>query len=292
MQKVILTKGLPASGKSTWAKEQVDKDHIYKRISMDDLRQMIDNNYWDGDKTEEFIRKIRNSMIKDCLTSGYNIIVDATNLDPKHEKTIREIIEIYNIFNTENKAELEIKSFLDVPIEECIARDAKRINKVGEKVIRGMAKKYNIKNPTKIIPYDPSLPDAIIVDVDGTLAHNNTGRGFFDWKRVNEDTCDEDITEVLIRMAKDNKIIVLSARMDCCEAITRGWLCDNGVPCNKLIMRKTGDYRPDEVVKEEIYHNEIEGKYNVLFVMDDRNKVVKMWRSLGLKCWQVASGDF
>jgi len=57
-------------------------------------------------------------------------------------------------------------------------------------------------------------------------------------------------------------------------------------------MRSQGDTRPDEIVKREIYEEHIKPLYNVDFVLDDRNKVVKMWRSLGLKVLQVAEGNF
>ena len=59
----------------------------------------------------------------------------------------------------------------------------------------------------------------------------------------------------------------------------------------KLVMRKTGDYRKDSIVKREMFEEHIEGKYNVLFVLDDRNQVVDMWRKeLGLTCLQCNYG--
>jgi hypothetical protein len=57
-------------------------------------------------------------------------------------------------------------------------------------------------------------------------------------------------------------------------------------------MRKTDDNRKDCIVKKEIYETFIKDKYNVLFVMDDRNQVVNMWREQGLTCFQVADGNF
>ena len=60
----------------------------------------------------------------------------------------------------------------------------------------------------------------------------------------------------------------------------------------KLFMRPTGDYRPDVDIKREIYHNHIKGQYDVLFVLDDRQPVVDMWREEGLVCLQCAKGDF
>ena len=68
------------------------------------------------------------------------------------------------------------------------------------------------------------------------------------------------------------------------------WLPD--LTYYQLFMRKTDDFRKDAIVKEEIYQGEIEGKYNVLCVLDDRNQVVEFWRSKGLSCFQVAEGNF
>ena len=60
----------------------------------------------------------------------------------------------------------------------------------------------------------------------------------------------------------------------------------------QLHMRKTDDFRKDAIIKEEIYSEHIEGKYNVLCVLDDRDQVVQFWREHGLTCFQVAPGNF
>lgn len=57
-------------------------------------------------------------------------------------------------------------------------------------------------------------------------------------------------------------------------------------------MRKSGDMRKDSIVKREMFDEHIRGRYNVNFVLDDRNQVVELWRSMGLTCLQVADGDF
>ena len=57
-------------------------------------------------------------------------------------------------------------------------------------------------------------------------------------------------------------------------------------------MRKTGDFRKDSIVKKELFDENVRGKYNIEFVLDDRNQVVEMWRSIGLVCLQVADGNF
>jgi hypothetical protein len=65
-----------------------------------------------------------------------------------------------------------------------------------------------------------------------------------------------------------------------------------GVPHAGLHMRRTGDSRKDSIVKKEIFERELKHAWHIVAVFDDRNQVVKMWRSLGLTVFQVADGDF
>ena len=74
---------------------------------------------------------------------------------------------------------------------------------------------------------------------------------------------------------------------------TEAWLSFYGVKDYEfLLMRRENDFRKDNIVKQEIYENHIKDKYNVLMIYDDRDQVVNMWRSLGLKVYQVNRGDF
>lgn len=291
MKKVILTKGLPASGKSTWAKQLIDENPgMYKRINKDDLRLMLDNSKWSKDN-EKFIIQIRNLLILHTLADGKHVIVDDTNLHPKHETTIRQLVK--------GLAEVEIKDFTDVPLDECIKRDKSRTNSVGEKVIRQMHKQFLWKEPEKT-EYNDKLFDAIICDLDGTLAlfgdKNPYERDFIN------DTLNENVADIL-RVYNNNslytktiplqiKIILVSGRDGKYQDETEKWLFKNNIPYNKLFMRLGGDRRKDVIVKKEIYDNHIKNKYNVLFVLDDRNQVVNMWREQGLTCLQVAEGNF
>jgi len=59
-----------------------------------------------------------------------------------------------------------------------------------------------------------------------------------------------------------------------------------------LYMRTEGDYRDDAVVKYELYVQYIAPTFDVAVVLDDRNRVVRMWRQVGLTCLQVEDGDF
>lgn len=61
---------------------------------------------------------------------------------------------------------------------------------------------------------------------------------------------------------------------------------------HRIFMRKAGDHRPDEKVKEELLGQMREDGLEPFMVFDDRKRVVEMWRRNGLRCLQVAPGDF
>lgn len=281
-KKCIILRGLPASGKSTWAKKLIDDNPgRYKRVSKDDLRSMMDNTHW-SKGNEKFILKTRDALILLGLQEGYHIIVDDTNLFSGHEKTIRELVK--------GQAIVEIKDFTDVPLDECIERDRHRQNYIGEQVIRKMYHDF-LEQKRPIVVADPSLPRAIICDLDGTLALMN-GRNPYDASLSENDLVNEPIAGIVKRYSDFVKILLVSARKEEHRPQTERWLLNHEIPYNALWMRKTEDARKDVLVKQEIYEEHIKGKYNIDFVVDDRNQVVNLWRSIGLTCLQVNDGDF
>ncbi|MDP9379254.1 MAG: AAA family ATPase [Chloroflexota bacterium] len=299
MPKVILTKGLPGSGKTTWAKSVINQQPgAYKRVNKDDLRAMLDDGHW-GKRSEGFVLQVRNTIIQHALVNDLHVIVDDTNFNPIHEDDIRRLV--HKINQDDQKSHwVEIKDFSDAPVETCIERDLKRPNSVGERVIRRMYNQY-LKLPVKPPVHDPALPTAIICDLDGTLSLLN-GRDPYDASTCDRDLCSEPVLETLLRFEEylpstggglqDRMILLVSGRMDTYRPQTEAFLNKHNVPYQHLWMRREGDTRKDFVVKQEIYERGIRGKYNVLFVLDDRNQVVDMWRALGLTVFQVAEGDF
>ncbi len=281
MKKVILTKGLPASGKTTWALKMLEENKgQYKRINKDDLRAMLDGGRWSPDN-EKFVLKVRDMLILEALENGKHVIIDDTNLHIKHEERIKQLVK--------GKALIEIKDFTDVSVDECIKRDLKRQASVGEKVICGMYKQF-LAPKQKVVKDSPLLSTCVICDIDGTLALFGDANPYE--RDFTRDTCNMRIYELLHRLKEDRTIILVSGRMDKFKDQTKEWLKMNAVPYDYLYMRKTDDVRKDVIVKREIYEQEIKGKYNVLFVLDDRNQVVEMWRQEGLTCLQVADGNF
>lgn len=137
-------------------------------------------------------------------------------------------------------------------------------------------------------------PVAWIVDIDGTLALMS-GRSPYEWHRVGEDEPHPPVVMAVQALAAHpevDAIIAVSGRDGSCRGQTVRWLDAQEVPYDELYMRERDDFRADEIVKEEIYREHIERRFNVIGVLDDRNKVVKMWRRIGLVCFQVADGDF
>jgi hypothetical protein len=117
-------------------------------------------------------------------------------------------------------------------------------------------------------------------------------RSPYHWNRVGEDEIDHPVREMIKALSNFYDIIVLSGRDAVCRKETEEWLNLHGVPFKELWMRPENDQRKDTVVKDEIYENHIKGRYNVLLIADDRQSVVDMWRSKGMKVAQVAYGDF
>lgn len=303
MLKIILTKGLPASGKSTWAKNFIaqrttDYGERWKRINKDDLRLMMDNSVW-SKSNESFVKKVRDEIVRMALKDKTNVIVDDTNLDDSHINRMKQIADEFLIpvddshgISMNPTVIVEEKDFTNVPLETCIERDKKRSASVGEKVIRHFYNQYLKKEPKKA-EFIEGVPNAVICDIDGTIAIKGD-RDIYDYTKICIDTVNDAVKLALMAMEEtwEPSIIFCSGRDDNCRVETEKWLTDNNIPWDKLLMRKTGDKRKDSIVKQEIYDAEIKGKYNIMAIFDDRNCVVEMWRNNGLPVFQVADGDF
>jgi predicted kinase len=282
MKRVLVLVGLPASGKSTFANELLLKEPgQWVRSNKDSLREMAHASRWSGGN-EKFILKLRDQIIMMALEDGKHVIVDDTNFG-KHIDHIRELVK--------GLAVVEINdSFLQVSVEECIRRDLLRPKSVGKGVIMEMYRKY-VEVPSPPPVYNSALPEAIIVDMDGTLSLLN-GRSPYDAATCDRDLANQPVLDTVLMWQKSVKVIIMSGRTDDCRSQTERWLAQYGVQATGIFMRATGDQRKDAIIKKELFDRHILGKYNVKFILDDRKQVVQMWRGLGLTVFQVAEGDF
>lgn len=282
----VMCQGLPASGKSTWAEQQVLAAEPGKavRVNQDLLRTMLNADRFKGQKTEKHVRGARDLLISMAMGTGTPLVIsDDTNFHPSCEETYRALCAAHGY-------EFYVQDFTHVTVKECIARDLKRARSVGHKVIQKMALQWLAPSYSPPLR-DETLLNALIVDIDGTLAHM-TGRSPYDYTQVHTDVVDPAVRDIVQRYASTHRILVVSGRKDDCRNETYGWLARNDIPFNALWMRKADDNRDDSIVKGEIYEEKIAGHYNVDFVLDDRDRVVSMWRARGLKVLQVAEGDF
>jgi predicted kinase len=294
--RAYITIGLPGSGKSTWAKS-IDADRVNNDEIRSKIYEEIGNNTW-SPKIEERVKFERENYIRTSAALGLDIIVDNTHLNPKTLNQMVSFCESLGYYT-------EIVDFRHIPIETCIERDLTRKGTsgyVGEKVIRDMYNKFMKNSVDRDLPswVPNSLPDCIIVDIDGTLAKMKD-RGPYDEHKVYQDDVRRHVLFTITSLMNANpelKVFIFSGRSDSCMAETVRWFEDK---CNyyvinysnilrhnncisnydvELHMRKTGDKRRDSLVKTDMYNEFVKDKYNVIAVFDDRPQVIR-------ECWKV-----
>lgn len=142
----------------------------------------------------------------------------------------------------------------------------------------------------------------IISDLDGTIADCEHRQHLVReqpkrWKEFFEACVDDRPVDHVIRLLRlyarhsDFEVAILSGRNEDVYWQTINWLSEHDVPYNTIFMRPSNDFRPDEELKAEIV-TKVFGWSNIELVLDDRQKVVDMWRRNGVPCLQVAPGDF
>jgi predicted kinase len=296
MTRLLITRGLPASGKTTFARKLQPR---VVRVNRDDLRLMLHGRRLFTETAESQVTHIQRMSVEALLARRADVIVDDTNL---RGSTVREWAVLAARFG----AGFEVHDLTEVPLEECIRRDAGRPPdvRVGERNIRRMHDRYIAgRNLPLPVPYvdahdvvydpDPALPPAVLVDIDGTVALMGD-RSPYDWERVGFDSPNPAVIGAVRAMhAAGNAIVFCTGRDDEARAETEAWLdLFVGVPYEGLFMRPPGDIRKDAVVKQEIFEAEIRDRWRIVGVFDDRRPVVRMWRELGLTVFHVAEGDF
>ncbi|MFJ3633954.1 RNA ligase [Streptomyces sp. NPDC090112] len=302
--------GLPASGKTTAARAlQAESGGRMRRVNLDDLRAMLDlpdPGRARGFAHEQTVLAIQDAAVRAAVDGGFDVVVDNTHLTKHIPKRLKAAVA--------GRATFVVHDFTDVPLEECLRRDAARERQVGEEIIRILADKHRNARKggwrltaewlngatgeaaatpvTEYVP-DPALPTAVMCDIDGTLALTGD-RGPYDFTR-----CELDLLNVSVRQALDafrradgDTIVLLSGRSEEFRPQTEAWLRRHQVPYDELWMRAKGDTRRDDVVKAELFDAHVRHRYAVRVSLDDRDRVVAVWRRMGLPTWQVNYGDF
>ncbi|MGG8407745.1 AAA family ATPase [Streptomyces sp. 12297] len=297
--------GLPASGKTTAARRlQEEAGGRMRRVNLDDLRAMLDVPAEDRGRShghEQTVLAVQDAAVRAAVEDGFDVVVDNTHLTPHIPKRLKAAV-------TGLAATFVVHDFTDVPVEECVRRDAARERGVGEEIIRILADKHTkatrggwrltadwLNQRPGVEPYvaDPALPAAVLCDIDGTLALRGD-RGPYDFTRCELDLLNVPVRRALaaFRRADGDTIVLLSGRSEEYRTQTEAWLRRYDVPYDELWMRAESDGRSDDIVKAELFDRHVRHRFAVRVSLDDRDRVVAVWRRMGLPTWQVNYGNF
>lgn len=304
---IKLMRGLPASGKSTIAHDWVADDPDWRiRVNRDDLRQQMYNKFWGlTHHQEQTVSLMEEAMVRAAVNAKISVVVDATHLKAKFVKRWYDVANSLGV-------DIHVQD-VDTPLEKCLEWNEKRERTVDPEVIKDMHRRFFIKGKLPKLSENVkpefsgrayvrnlSLPKAVWVDVDGTLAERvhplapQPVRGPFDEARVGEDAVIEHIADLVRLLHADGyKIVIMSGRTDACQEETERWMIENEIPYDAIFMRKFGDDRKDSIVKEELFWENVAPNYDVEFALDDRQQVVDHTREvLKIPVLQVAPGLF
>lgn len=288
--KAIITIGVSASGKTSWARQQKG----FYEVSRDNYRWYImgekgltpcwANWKW---KWENQVTEMIMSDLELAAEKKANIIICDLNLNKARRDQLDKTL-------TDMGWDVEYKVF-HVSFDEAIRRDAARADGVGPWVIAKQWEQYIQEFGEGRVVEDTTLQDAIIVDIDGTVALMNGKRSPYDWAKVSGDDPFEPTWAMISGLYNHgHHVIFLSGRDGVCYTDTLNWILEHSgkyMPSAPFDfhMRAPGDTRPDTVIKRELFDAHVRGRYNVKAVLDDRPRVARMWRDLGLNVVQFGN---
>lgn len=288
-----MMRGVAGSGKTTRALalgvERVNRDTIRAELTGRRDKFRGDN------KFEAKVSRIEQERVRAALIARRDVVVDATNLVLKHARTWANMANDYG-----HKFEvIDVR----VPLPIALSQNSQREFGVPKEVVE---KHYrtacwdevvaDAKHPFvdwSPVEYNPLLPDVVTCDIDGTLAKMPEGYSPYDPAHYPHNMVHRGVEDVL-RAARSmgRPVYFLSGRDSAGREATEKWLGVWGIEYDGLYMRAEGDTRRDDVIKVELYNQHFRGRYNILYHLDDRQRVVDALRAIGLTVFQVAPGDF
>lgn len=306
MAKIIVTRGLPGSGKSTWAKGYAAIAKNTAIVERDDLRMQLFSVYWTGiQEDEERVTRLQEKLVRSYLAEGTSVVISDTHLP---DRSVKKWLKLGH----ELGVPVEVQDFRHASLELCLKQNASRgtdgskfvdpkvIQDKYERFIKGRnldkVIEYTPSTKAKIEPYDQPVTyrTAVLFDIDGTLAVMGD-RSPYDGAAVWKDTLNRDVSAALdAHWSMGTEVIIVSGRDEIYREVTENWLADNGVKYTALYMRPTeeGQKREDSIIKYELFNKYIRPKnYRIVGVYDDRHRVLRMWRELGLTTFHVNGPD-
>ena len=296
MQHIILTQGLPASGKTTWAIDWKAVSPMYREIvCRDDLRFELFGipkaTYKPTRAREKQVTLEHDARIIEYINQGKDVCVADTNLNPSYVQHLKNL-------GKKLGATVTKQSFAHVPLVECLQRNERRQDRVSEAAIINMWERYLKKesNITRLYEVtNPFRPSCIVCDLDGTLC-NNSQRNPHDPTKYAEDTLIVPTYSVLVTHSKAygaiSPIIYASGRREQYRGVIMDWLQKHNCPNpENLYLRPDDDDRKDWRVKEDMAHKILKHR-TIQMWMDDRYSVTTHLRTLGITVHSVNFGRF
>lgn len=295
--------GISGSGKTTWSRNLIKKDPNTVRVNRDDIRMQItaSKDRLLDSKLEKLVTKIQHEQIKTMLDSGYNVIIDNTNLKGSY---IKGFIDAFNHMATINLVKIGC-SLNEAKIrvtkrDDLLLSDTSYIDKQ-----HNQYKSLSINTDSmyqKTTPYSYIVDkNCIICDLDGTLSLYEEGQSPYDreFERDIVNTPIRDFLESMAQWKNDDsmqyyKIFLFSGRSSKYVKQTRQFLnrAFGSDVDYKLVMREEGDNRRDSHVKMDMYNTHVKDKYNVFCVFDDRLQVIEeVWNRLGVFVFNCNQGN-
>ena len=285
MAHVEILRGISGSGKSTYARTQTDA----LIVSRDLIRPMfgvVGKTVLSPEK-ERLVTRIELDLIREALYRGQDVIVDNTNLNGQFATRYADLAHTMGATFSEKLFGVDVNVAVgrtDVP-DSVVYRQAAQFVEIKPVVSR-------LPEPIRPIVMGEDYPEAIIVDVDGTLAHNNpdSPRDPYDVSRAHEDLEDEALVKMLNALSYHYFIYIVTGRGLRHRQVTEEWLYNHCVPYYHLWTRPDNDTSvPDAWVKYRTA-KEIAKTHEIVGVFDDRECVVDMWRAAGIKTFDVGQG--
>lgn len=285
---LLLCVGASGSGKTTFAKQFVQEHTNFTNLNRDDIRDNYFRQPYKYTKPKEkLVTSLQLAMAGAAVDAGNGVVISDTNLNPKTRATWVQFAESRGL-------EVVVKTFYE-PAHVLVNRNLKRADSRNLDVVYRMAKQMREFMGMPVYEESIHKPNAIIVDLDGTLA-DNSHRDPFNYPAAIDDKINQYLDEVIDSHQKlGYHVIILTGRESDESGISQvsvDWLDKNAVVYDHIWCRAHKDTRSDAIVKEELFFEHIADKFNVRCVYDDRDQVVHMWRSIGVTCYQVNYGTF
>lgn len=308
-----------AGGGKSYKAQELSKEYDAVICSADDF--WMKNGKYEFDATKlKFAHQECFEKFKKNVLLGNNVIIDNINLKFEDIKKYLEFIIINNNTNTYHySADICEVTYNDIETAISLRTNREDGKNIPKERMYEMYRAFKRTNAIALLDanYKNKFPfiferksvnnnyfenyvdvcdnreHAVICDLDGTISLFKMPDGTSLRNPFDASICDQDIINVAVAKTISalelvgNKIIFVSGREDKFREPTMRFLsrvCEGyGLSSDiTLYMRKSGDFRPDDIVKDEIYNDKIKDQYNVITVFDDRPRVIRMWRSHGL----------